>query len=55
MALYIIGDLHLSFSKDKEESKPMNIFGNNWKGHAEKIKEDWIWKGSKIISLLVLS
>ena len=37
MALYVIGDLHLSFSADK----PMNIFGNNWENHAEKIKENW--------------
>lgn len=37
MAIYIIGDLHLSFSTNK----PMNIFGKNWENHEEKIKEDW--------------
>ena len=37
MALYIIGDLHLSFSKNK----PMSIFGDVWKNHEEKIKESW--------------
>lgn len=42
MSLYIIGDLHLSFSKNKLEEKPMNIFGNNWDDHAEKIKKDWM-------------
>lgn len=38
MAIYVIGDLHLSFSTDK----PMDIFG--WGNHAEKIKEKWIYK-----------
>ncbi len=38
--IYIIGDLHLSFSVDK----PMNIFGNNWENHSEKIKENWLNK-----------
>lgn len=37
MAIFAIGDLHLSF----KENKPMSIFGNNWEGHEEKIKEDW--------------
>ncbi len=40
MAIYTIGDLHLSFSADK----PMDIFGFNWENHAEKIKEDWMQK-----------
>ena len=37
MAIYTIGDLHLSF----HEKKPMSIFGENWKGHEQKIKQDW--------------
>ena len=44
MSLYIIGDLHLSFSENEKEEKPMNIFGNNWDDHAEKIKKDWLEK-----------
>lgn len=40
MSIYIIGDLHLSF----ETNKPMNIFGQNWENHSEKIKKDWIEK-----------
>ena len=40
MSIYVIGDLHLSFSVDK----PMDIFGNNWENHAEKIKNNWIEK-----------
>lgn len=40
MSIYVIGDLHLSFSTDK----PMDIFGENWVGHEEKIKRDWISK-----------
>lgn len=38
MSIYVIADLHLSFEKDK----PMNIFGDNWNNHAEKIKKSWI-------------
>ena len=38
MAIFVIGDLHLSFN----ENKPMDIFGDNWIGHEEKIKNNWI-------------
>ena len=34
MALYAIGDLHLSLGVDK----PMDIFGGNWVGYMEKLK-----------------
>ena len=34
MALYAIGDLHLSLSG----SKPMDVFGERWNGHTEKLK-----------------
>lgn len=37
MNIYAISDLHLSFSSDK----PMEIFGENWEGHFDKIKKDW--------------
>lgn len=40
MSIYTIGDLHLSF----KENKPMDIFGENWGNHEEKIKNDWIKK-----------
>lgn len=40
MSIYTIGDLHLSF----KNPKPMNIFGENWDNHEEKIKEDWLSK-----------
>lgn len=38
MSIYTIGDLHLSF----KENKPMSIFGHNWEGYEEKIKNNWI-------------
>ena len=38
MSIYVIGDLHLSFS----ENKPMDIFGYNWESHSEKIRENWL-------------
>ncbi len=34
MALYAIGDLHLSLSS----SKPMDVFGGNWSGYMDKLK-----------------
>jgi predicted phosphohydrolase len=37
MAIYAIADLHLSFKADK----PMDIFGDNWVGYVDKIKENW--------------
>ena len=40
MAVYAIGDLHLSFN----DNKPMDIFGENWKNHYEKIKKNWLNK-----------
>ncbi len=33
--LWTIGDLHLSFEADK----PMDVFGPEWAGHAEKLKK----------------
>ena len=35
MALYAIGDLHLSLGTDK----PMDIFGGAWVGYMEKLRE----------------
>ena len=37
MALYAIGDLHLSFSNNK----PMDVFGQHWLNHYKKIEENW--------------
>ncbi len=41
MALYAIGDTHLSLSYDK----PMDVFGGGWTGYVDKLKE-----GFQIIS-----
>lgn len=37
MAIYTMGDLHLSFG----ENKPMDVFGDNWIEHERKIEENW--------------
>ncbi|MBR4283926.1 MAG: metallophosphoesterase [Anaerotignum sp.] len=37
MALYAIADLHFSFSTNK----PMDIFGEHWKNHSQKIIDNW--------------
>ncbi|MDO5517394.1 MAG: metallophosphoesterase [Clostridium sp.] len=40
MALYTISDLHLGFNVEK----PMDIFGDKWKDHTEKLKKNWMEK-----------
>ncbi len=40
MSIYAIGDPHLSF--DERLDKPMDIFGDAWDNHAERLKENWI-------------
>lgn len=40
MKIYTVSDLHLPGSKDKT----MDMFGQRWQGHWEKIREDWIKK-----------
>lgn len=40
IGLYAISDLHLSLSSDK----PMDVFGEQWYNHDERIKENWIKK-----------
>lgn len=37
MKVFAISDLHLSGLADK----PMDVFGEDWEGHFEKIKADW--------------
>lgn len=42
MAIWAIGDLHLSFDESFTPRKPMDIFGDKWTGHEEKIRESWL-------------
>ncbi len=37
MKVFAVSDLHLPGGQDK----PMDVFGGNWAGHLQKIKEDW--------------
>lgn len=37
MALYAIGDFHLSFTVNK----PMDVFGEEWKDYVKKIEKNW--------------
>lgn len=50
MAIYAIADLHLSFLVDK----PMNVFGENWENHTEKIKKNWKQKVKKQDTVILL-
>lgn len=49
MALYAISDLHLAFTTDK----PMDIFGDRWTKHDEKIRENWINKVKEEDTVLI--
>ena len=49
MALYAISDLHLALNEDK----PMDIFGDHWLKHEDKIKENWISKITKDDTVLI--
>ena len=37
MRIFAIADLHFDFKKEK----PMDVFGDNWENHEEKIIENW--------------
>ena len=39
MAVFAIGDTHLSF--DERIEKPMDVFGESWENHAERLKVNW--------------
>ena len=39
MRIYAIGDLHLSGSEDVD--KPMDVFGEQWSGHRERLERRW--------------
>lgn len=49
MALYAISDLHLAFTTDK----PMDIFGEKWLKHDEKIKQNWLSKVAEEDTVLI--
>ena len=48
MALYTIGDTHLSLAKDK----PMDIFGEKWKNHAQKLKDGFSIVGDDDLTVI---
>ncbi len=37
MRIYAIADLHLSLTSEK----PMDVFGEAWRGHTEKLERNW--------------
>ena len=37
MRIWGLSDLHLAFSSDK----PMDVFGDHWAGHADKMAAAW--------------
>lgn len=40
MSIYAIGDLHLSL--DPRIRKPMDVFGEKWRDHYKRLKENWV-------------
>lgn len=49
MSLYAISDLHLALSGDK----PMDVFGEQWYKHDEKIKSNWLDKIKEDDTILI--
>lgn len=49
MALYAIGDLHLSLGTDK----PMDVFGGAWRGYMEKLAEGFSTVGPDDTTVLM--
>ena len=43
MALYAIGDTHLSLSANK----PMDVFGGGWEGYVDKLREGFSQVGAE--------
>ncbi|MDY2960625.1 MAG: metallophosphoesterase [Hornefia sp.] len=39
MSIFAVGDLHLAF--DSRIEKPMDIFGDKWKNHPQRLKKFW--------------
>jgi len=48
MALYAIGDLHLSLGGEK----PMHVFGEQWRDHDQKLKEGFARVGPEDVTVL---
>jgi predicted phosphohydrolase len=48
MALYAIGDLHLSFSADKS----MEVFGDGWANYVERLREGFAALGEEDVCVL---
>lgn len=48
MALYVIGDLHLSLSTDK----PMDVFGERWADHTRRLRENFSALGPEDTTVL---
>lgn len=48
MALYVIGDLHLSLSVDK----PMDVFGERWADHTRRLRENFSALGPEDTTVL---
>lgn len=48
LALYTIGDLHLSFGTDKR----MDVFGGRWKNYVDKLREGFSGLNSQDVTVL---
>ncbi|MDD6154675.1 MAG: metallophosphoesterase [Eubacteriales bacterium] len=51
MKIWALGDTHLSL--DNRIDKPMDVFGGEWKEHADKLKANWLEKVSPEDTVLI--
>ena len=42
MKIFALGDTHLSFDDDGKEYKPMDIFGEHWHNHSQRLRVNWL-------------
>lgn len=49
MRLFAIGDLHLPGG----DEKPMNVFGDHWEDHFQRIGQDWLESVSEADTVLI--
>lgn len=49
MAIFALADLHLSLAVNK----PMNVFGDQWQYHMERIRESWLGTVRDVDTVLI--
>lgn len=52
MRIFALGDPHLSFDQKGKSYKPMDIFGDHWEDHSERLAANWretVWEDDIVL------